>query len=260
MRRPASALILGPALVVMASGAGPALAGALDDCWAQAENRIELNLCLESAEEDAAAGLDAIDEALAKAQSTFDELQGGHRAGDALERSRLAFRLYRELDCDLVALQAGSGTGAGDFRRACWIDRTRQRINDLETVLDDLPTDPEASFPEARIEGGTWLVEDIQSRGVMDYLQTTLRVSGGGEVTGTGGCNSYFGSADIDGDRIRFGALGSTRMACPEAIMDQESRFFAALELVRHWRVDPAGHLHLMDEDGATVVRLSRQS
>ncbi len=244
----------------MAAGAGPALAGALDECWEQAETRVELNLCLDSAEEDVADGLASIDEALAEAQSAFDDLQGGHRAGDAFERSRLAFRLYRELDCDLAALQAGSGTGADDLRRACWIDRTRQRILDLEAVLEGLPTDPEASFAGGRIEGGTWLVEDIQSRGVMDYLQTTLRVSGGGDVTGSGGCNSYFGSADIDGDRIRFGALGSTRMACPEAIMDQESRFFAALELVRHWRVDPAGHLHLLDENGGTVVRLSRQS
>jgi len=111
-----------------------------------------------------------------------------------------------------------------------------------------------------RIEGGTWLAEDIQSRGAMDYLQTTLQVTSGGGVSGFGGCNRYFGDAEIDGDKIRFGALGATRMACPAAVMDQESRFLAALELVRRWRVEPTGLLHLLDEDGVTVVRFSRQS
>jgi len=49
-------------------------------------------------------------------------------------------------------------------------------------------------------------------------------------------------------------------MACPEAVMDQESRFLAALELVRRWRVEATGLLHLLDENGVTIIRLSRQS
>ena len=85
-------------------------------------------------------------------------------------------------------------------------------------------------------------------------------MTSGGGVSGFGGCNRYFGDAEIDGDKIRFGALGATRMACPAAVMDQESRFLAALELVRRWRVEPTGLLHLLDEDGVTVVRFSRQS
>lgn len=261
MRRRASVLlVLGLAAAALAAGVGPATADALDECWEQAETRLELGLCLEAAEAEAAEALAAVDKALDAAEAAIDNRLGRHEASRALERSRLAFELFRDLDCELVGLQAGSGTGAGDFRRACWIDRTRQRTLELETLVENMSGNPEASLPEGRIEGGTWLAEDIQSRGVMDYLQTTLEVSGGGEVTGTGGCNNYFGEADIDGDRIRFGALGSTRMACPEAVMDQESRYFAALELVRRWRVEPTGLLHLLDEDGVTVVRFSRQS
>ncbi len=79
------------------------------------------------------------------------------------------------------------------------------------------------------------------------------------KVTGMGGCNNFFGSVKIDGNAIEFGPLGATRKACGEAIDDQESRFFQALEKVRSFELDQ-GLLFLLDNDGAQVLRLSRKS
>jgi copper homeostasis protein (lipoprotein) len=47
-------------------------------------------------------------------------------------------------------------------------------------------------------------------------------------VTGHGGCNSFFGTYELNGSTIRFSGIGSTKMACPN--LDDESAFFQALE------------------------------
>lgn len=105
---------------------------------------------------------------------------------------------------------------------------------------------------------GRWLAEDIRRGGVIDYLQTVLEIGSDGRVSGTGGCNRMSGQAKFAGDTIRFGAIASTRMACTPAAMNQERKFFAALEDVRRWRVDPArGKLTLLDGLGDPIIVLS---
>lgn len=263
MRSPASAFVAGLALAGLVASIGPAAADGIRGVCSEG-SVAEFGACLEAAESEADAALAAVVAAFRDAQGSSDGAPGGQRAARAFQRAQQAFELFRDLDCELVAMRAGGPQGGRldriDARRACWIDHTRDRTLELETLMAELPAGPSARVVEERIEGGTWLVEDIQSRGVLDYLQTTLQIAGDGGVSGFGGCNRYFGDAEIDGDQIRFGALGSTRMACPAAVMDQESRFFAALELVRRWRVEPTGLLHLLDNEGATVIRLSLQS
>ncbi|KQV81950.1 META domain-containing protein [Rhizobium sp. Root1220] len=117
-----------------------------------------------------------------------------------------------------------------------------------------------ASKPQQQVGlAGHWLAEDIRGRGVIDDLQTVLELAADGSVSGSGGCNRMFGNATITGDKITFGLLGSTRMACPPAVMDQEAKFHAALKDVRGWRIDSAtGKLLLLDAGGMPIVTLSR--
>ena len=51
-----------------------------------------------------------------------------------------------------------------------------------------------------------------------------------GSITGNGGCNSFFGSLQTTQGELSVGELGSTRMACPSEIMDQEMAFMKALQ------------------------------
>lgn len=105
---------------------------------------------------------------------------------------------------------------------------------------------------------GRWLAEDIRGGGVIDNLQSVLEISADGSVSGSGGCNRLHGQATISGTSLAFGAIASTRMACPPAVMDQESKFLSALEMVRSFRIDPQQHkLFLLDAAGQTVLRLS---
>ena len=58
---------------------------------------------------------------------------------------------------------------------------------------------------------------------------------------------------------MSFGAMGSTHMACPLAVMDQERKFLDALMAARAWRADEQRRkLLLLDADGKTLLVLSR--
>ena len=116
-----------------------------------------------------------------------------------------------------------------------------------------MPTNP------VQLPGSRWLAEDIDGRGVIDSLRTTLSFDTSVAVTGDGGCNRIFGTYTRIDDKIEFGALGSTRMACPQSVMDQEQRFLRTLERARGLRLDePTGLLYLSDADGRTILRFSR--
>ena len=106
---------------------------------------------------------------------------------------------------------------------------------------------------------GAWVAEDIAGGGVIDDLQTTLTLDGNGGATGSGGCNRFNGSAEIAGETLTFGPLAAKEMGCIPAVNDQETKFFAALETVRRWRMEN-GILFLLDDMDATAVRLAPAS
>jgi putative lipoprotein len=108
------------------------------------------------------------------------------------------------------------------------------------------------------LAGPVWVVEDIDGRGVIDFLQSTIAFSTEGDVTGSGGCNRFRGRYTRDGSALAIGPLAGTRKACPAAVMNQEANFYEALGRVRGYRFDK-GLLYLLDAGGKSVVRLWRQ-
>jgi heat shock protein HslJ len=80
------------------------------------------------------------------------------------------------------------------------------------------------------LSGSEWLLEDLGGSGVLDQVQVTITFPEAGKVAGNGSCNRFFGAAEIHGDAIKLGPLGSTRMACPEAVMNQETKYLEALQ------------------------------
>ncbi len=104
-----------------------------------------------------------------------------------------------------------------------------------------------------------WLAEDIDGRGVIDKLQSTLRFETTEQVSGMAGCNRFFGSVTIESDAIAFGPLGATRMACPEAIMDQEDRFLKALGNAKRFETRD-GLLFFFGDDAAPLARFSQKT
>ncbi len=78
--------------------------------------------------------------------------------------------------------------------------------------------------------GTAWRLEDLGGAGVLDRVEATLEFTETGKVAGSGSCNRFFGTVEISGASIKISPLGSTRMACAEAAMNQEGKYLTALQ------------------------------
>ncbi|MGV3637221.1 MAG: META domain-containing protein [Flavobacteriales bacterium] len=66
----------------------------------------------------------------------------------------------------------------------------------------------------------------------------------GYKVEGHGGCNALMGTFNLEGDRISFPGLGSTKKFC-ESTMPTENAFLSALKRVDHYTLE-GGVLRLL--------------
>ena len=103
--------------------------------------------------------------------------------------------------------------------------------------------------------GREWVIEDIAGAGVIDDSHATLSFFADGRLAGSTGCNRILGSYEAVGDRLKIAPAGTTRMACPPALMDQERKLLALLPKVAGYRVDRTTQtLVLTLADGATLT------
>lgn len=94
------------------------------------------------------------------------------------------------------------------------------------------------SQPSPALRGTLWRLEDLGGSGVLDDAEATLDFAEEGRFAGLGSCNRFVGTVEIDGDSIRFRALGWTRMACAEAVMNQEGKYLKALGAVERYAIE----------------------
>jgi putative lipoprotein len=76
-----------------------------------------------------------------------------------------------------------------------------------------------------------------------------VRFEGEGRLVGRSGCNGFFGSYRLAGDVIEIGPLASTRKACPEPAMRDETALLEALAAARGFARDGI-QLSLTDQAG----------
>jgi RimJ/RimL family protein N-acetyltransferase len=127
------------------------------------------------------------------------------------------------------------------WRHGGWVDGILFGL-----VREDLELEPGSVHGvPGSLEGIDWTL--------VGGIGQTLRLEGG-HASGSGGCNRFAGGYSLEGDRLSFEPLASTRMACAPEIMRAEAEFFATLG--RCARVSVAdGELVLLDEDGAELLR-----
>ena len=70
-------------------------------------------------------------------------------------------------------------------------------------------------------------------------------------AAGFAGCNRYGGAYQQDDERLSFGPMMATKMACAEG-MELESEYLDALGKVTRWKIDDSG-LTLETHDGRTL-------
>lgn len=87
---------------------------------------------------------------------------------------------------------------------------------------------------------------------VPEGVKATLFLSGG-EVVGSAGCNSYFGSYEMDAENLSFGPFGATQMLCEGPAQDLEDAYLPLLGEVAGWAVD-MDMLSLSTADGTVTL------
>jgi heat shock protein HslJ len=108
---------------------------------------------------------------------------------------------------------------------------------------------------------GNWVVDAFAAADgtVTEPLDDTplTAVFGIATVGGSAGCNTFTGTYGTNGTVLRIGRLATTRIACADDVMAQETAFLAAMEGAA--LVDRRGTtLTLTDRTGGTLVSMSR--
>jgi len=99
---------------------------------------------------------------------------------------------------------------------------------------------------KAQLEDKTWVLESYGEPGnLKDVLQDTEITatfdSDEGQVTGSAGCNHYFGAYEAGKEDLSIpGPIGATEMYCaePEGVMNQEQEYLATLQLAESYEID----------------------
>jgi len=139
----------------------------------------------------------------------------------------------------------------------------RWRIVDGQLELRTLPGAvlvfvPYAPLPEVTLEGTSWLlttfIEGATATSILAGTEITLMFEAE-QVSGSAGCNNYFGPYTLEHGALRFGAVGMTKMYCaiPEGAMEQETRYADILSAVTLFEWD-ADQLTLQTADGRGLV------
>lgn len=88
--------------------------------------------------------------------------------------------------------------------------------NACELNKQAVPVDP--------LDGTSWALYAFRKSSPIEGTKFTARFEAG-QISGSGGCNQYGGSYEVEGNQLTINELYSTEMAClePEGLMEQEA-------------------------------------
>ncbi len=89
---------------------------------------------------------------------------------------------------------------------------------------------------------------------VIKDTEITLEFNEDGRVAGSAGINRYFAPYEINGDKLSFGLIGSTLMAGPGPVMNQESTYLKLLNSTASFGAKEEEKLTLFDSDGKAIL------
>ncbi len=102
--------------------------------------------------------------------------------------------------------------------------------------------------------GSEWKIENLDGGGVIDNSHATLQFLPGGRLAGSATCNRILGSYTRSGGKLTIKPAGTTMMACPPALIDQERKLLDLLPKIRQFRMDANGALVLSTADGRSIA------
>ena len=133
----------------------------------------------------------------------------------------------------------------------------------VNAEMNDAKPAGTASPQIVRLEGGPWLVEDINGGGIIDNARADVTFDTSNDarpaVYGRSGCNRYRGGWKQEGATVKIGPLAGTLMACAPALMALERKFLDTLEAVTVVNIDATGAALLKAPDGR-IIKIRKET
>jgi len=127
------------------------------------------------------------------------------------------------------------------------------------------PVEVAAPAAAAEVEAESWHVVsyfDGERSMASPLLDAPISATFGrdGQVTGNAGCNNYFAAFRLEESALSISPVASTRRFCaePPEVMEQERRYFEALQSATTWR-RVGDRLQLRTAQDSLAVFLTRQ-
>ncbi len=109
------------------------------------------------------------------------------------------------------------------------------------------------------LEGTEWTLVELHGSAVVlsdgESAPHLLLDPEEARLSGSGGCNRLIGRFEREGDALRLQQIGTTRMICPEPIMQREAAFLDALATTTRFELDGPSLVLLAGE--RTLARLA---
>jgi len=125
------------------------------------------------------------------------------------------------------------------------------------TLLFAMFQPPLSAQTSLALAGSKWTVVAIQGTPIIPTSNVKLEFGPDDTVTGNTGVNGFSGAVQIDGSKIQFDRLRSTRRAASEELMSQETSFNRALADSAQFTITPDGFLLLQSDSGTETLRCS---
>ncbi|WP_199118577.1 META domain-containing protein [Pedobacter sp. ASV28] len=97
-----------------------------------------------------------------------------------------------------------------------------------------------------------WELTEWPGKTLPTAAKATLNITGGNKIGGKSFCNTYGGSAVINGNAIQFSRIFGTKMYC-EAVGDAENKYYADLEKVTGGKIS-GNKLYLYKDETLLLV------
>lgn len=119
----------------------------------------------------------------------------------------------------------------------------------------DQPASPQEPPSAVQLSGTKWRrVDDMNANphgATLDFVDN--------RASGYTGCNRWFATVTQNGEELRFGDIGMTRMACGAGVQTATERsFLAALEATRYAHYDQDA-LVLLDANQQVIARFDSE-
>lgn len=107
------------------------------------------------------------------------------------------------------------------------------------------------------LSGSEWRPSFFSASDLPPGHHMVVNFAADGKISGSGGCNQFFGAYSVSGHHITIGPIASTRKGCPGFIAI-ESAFFATLSSAKSF-VQEGDTLALYDAAGSKLLQFVRE-